>query len=65
MRPLAVALLLLAAPAHAQDQGIHYDHWTSTDGWHRETMTQGDRVETRDYGPRGERHTCRSYQQAR
>jgi hypothetical protein len=24
-------------------------------------MTQGDRIETRDYGPRGERHTCRSY----
>jgi hypothetical protein len=24
-------------------------------------MTQGDRIETRDYGPHGEHHTCRSY----
>jgi hypothetical protein len=56
---LVLAGILIAASAHAQ--GIHYDHWTSTDGWHGETMTQGDRIETRDYGPHGERHTCRSY----
>jgi hypothetical protein len=56
-----ILALLLAAGAHAQDQSIHYDHWSDTNGWHGETMTQGDRIETRDYGPHGERHTCRSY----
>jgi hypothetical protein len=66
--PQAVAVAVLAhsgvaarRPCARPGPEIHYDHWTSTDGWHGETMTQGDRIETRDYGPRGERHTCRSY----
>jgi hypothetical protein len=63
MRPLALALLLLATPAHAQaqDQSIHYDHWSDTNGWHGETFRQGTTEEDRAWGPRGERHTCRSY----
>jgi hypothetical protein len=56
---LALILALLASPAHAQ--GIQYEHWSDTNGWHGETVTQGDHVQTRDYGPHGERHICWSY----
>jgi hypothetical protein len=52
---------LLAAQARAQDQSIHYDHFSSTDGWHGETFPQGTTEETRKWGPHGERFTCWSY----
>jgi hypothetical protein len=55
-----IALLVLAGPLRVQDQGIHYEYWSATDSWHGEVMRQGDRVEARDYGSHGERHTCPS-----
>jgi hypothetical protein len=53
MWTLLALLLLGLVSAHAQDQSIHYDHWTSTDGWHGETFHQGTTEETREWGPHG------------
>jgi hypothetical protein len=56
-----LVLLVLAALAHADQGGIHYDHWQSTDGWHGETRTQGTTTDWDAYGPKGEQKHCHRY----
>jgi hypothetical protein len=41
-----LVLLLLAVLAHADQGGIHYDHWQDTNGWHGQTRTQGSTTPT-------------------
>jgi hypothetical protein len=53
--------LQLALAAHADDQGIHYDHWQDTYGRHGETRTQGSTTDWDAYGPRGEQKHCHRY----
>jgi hypothetical protein len=36
-------VLALAALAHVDGQGIRYEHWQDTNGWHGETGTPGHR----------------------
>jgi hypothetical protein len=32
-----ILLLLIAALAHADNSGFHYEHWQDTNGWHDQT----------------------------
>jgi hypothetical protein len=56
-----LVLLLLATMAHADDQGVYYEHWSHTNGWHSETYRQGTTTDWRAYGPHGEQKHCHSY----
>jgi hypothetical protein len=61
---LALAVLMALAgcgTAHADNGGIHYDHWQDTNGWHGETRRQGRTTDWDSYSPRGEHKNCHSY----
>jgi hypothetical protein len=57
-----LALLLIAALAHADQGGIRYDHWQDTNGWHGETRTQGTTTDWSAYGPDGQQKHCHRYE---
>jgi hypothetical protein len=56
-----ILLLLIAALAHADNSGSHYEHWNDTNGWHGETRQQGSTTDWDAYGPRGEQKHCHRY----
>ena len=56
-----LVLLLLVLAAHADQGGIHYEHWQDTNGWHGETRTQGSTTDWTAYGPDGRQKQCHRY----
>jgi len=54
---LFFALLILASLAHADQNGLSYEHWQdSTTGWHGQLRRQGITTDYDAYGPDGRQH---------